>query len=328
MTAGGRWLDGLGRVLVMMAVLAAPPAGAHSDSKILKILVPFAAGGAQDIMARHLGPKLAARTGLTVVIENRTGGGGLLAADAVARAGADTPVLLMATGGAISIAPHLHAKLPYDPRQDLQPLALVADTPMTVAVRTDSPLKTLADLAREARAKPGQLSYGSTGHGTVSHLAGALLAQTAGIEWLHVPYRGAAPAMTDLLGGQIHAVVMSAASVDPMADAGKVRVLGTFSRSHLASLGNPPTVAEALKLQGLEVPIWVGLLASARLPAEQARRLSEALVDICRQPDTRQTFAQLGATTTCARPTELGQVITEDSQRWGAVIRKGQIRAE
>lgn len=310
------------------AAPAAAPAPAPADARVLKILVPFAAGGAQDVMARHLAPRLAARTGLTVVVENRAGAGGLLAADAVSKAGPDAPLLLMATGGAISIAPHLQAKLPYDPGRDLQPLALVADTPMTVAVRADSPLRNLADLVREARAKPGQLSYGSTGQGTVSHLAGALLAQAAGVELLHVPYKGAAPALTDLLGGQIGAVVMSAASVDAMADAGKLRVLGTFSRSHLASLGNPPTVAEALKLPGLEVPVWVGLLAPARLPPDQARRLADALLAVCRQDDTRQAFAALGATTTCAGPAELGQVIADDSQRWGAVVRKGQIRLE
>ena len=307
---------------------AQAPAPSAADSGTLKILVPFAAGGAQDVMARHIGPRLAARSGLTVVIENRAGAGGLLAADAVAKAGADAPLLLMATGGAISIAPHLQARLPYDPRRDLQPLALVADTPMTVAVRADSPLKTLADLVRDARARPGQLSYGSTGQGTVSHLAGALLAQAAGVDLLHVPYRGAAPALTDLLGGQVSAVVMSAASVDPMADAGKLRVLGTFSRSHLASLGSPPTVAEALKLPGLEVPVWVGLLAPARMPADLARRLADALLAVCRQDDTRQAFAKLGATTTCAGPAELGQVISDDSQRWGAVIRQGQIKLE
>ena len=233
--------------LCLALLLGAPAAQAQSEAKTLKILVPFAAGGAQDVMARHIGPRLAERTGLTVVIENRAGAGGLLAADAVAKAAADAPLLLMATGGAVSIAPHLHARLPYDPQRDLQPLALVADTPMTVAVRADSPLRSLADLVREARAKPGAVSCGSTGQGTVSHLAGALLAQAAGVELLHVPYKGAAPALTDLLGGQVNAVVMSAASVDPMAEAGKLRVLGTFSRSHLASLGNPPTVAAALR---------------------------------------------------------------------------------
>lgn len=308
--------------------LAASAAQAQSDAKTLKILVPFAAGGAQDVMARHFAPRLAARTGMTVVVENRAGAGGILAADAVAKAGPDTPLLLMATGGAISIAPHLNPKLPYDPKADLQPVALVADQPMTIAVRTDSPIRTLADLIREAKANPGKISYGSTGQGTISHLAGALLAQATGTELLHVPYRGAAPALTDLLGGQVSAVVMSASSIDPMADSGKARVLGTFSRSHLASLGNPPTVAEALKQQGLEVPVWVGLLAPARMPAEQAKRLAEALVEICRQPETRQAFAALGATTTCAGPGELGQVIAEDSQRWGAVIRKGQIKVE
>ena len=213
--------------LALAAALIATTAAAQAD-KPLRIVVPFAAGGSQDVVARYLGSKISVKLGFPVIVDNRAGAGGIVAADYVAKS-TDGATLLMATGGAITVAPHLQ-KLPYDPRRDLQSVALVADTPMTLAVRSDSPYKTLADLLKDARRKPGQISYASTGNGSVSHLTGALLAQASGTDLLHVPYRGAAPALTDLLGGQVSMIVTSAASIDPMVESGKARVLGTFSK--------------------------------------------------------------------------------------------------
>jgi tripartite-type tricarboxylate transporter receptor subunit TctC len=201
--------------------------GSQQNDKPLRIVVPFAPGGAQDVIARYLGAKLTDKLGAPVIIDNKAGAGGIVAADAVAKA-TDGATVLLATGGAITIAPHLQAKLPYDPVHDLVPVALVGDTPMTLSVRTESPYKTLADVLRDAKAKPGQVTYASTGNGTVSHLTGALLAQAGGVNLLHVPYRGAAPALTDLLGGQVALIVTSVASIEPMVASGKARVLGTF----------------------------------------------------------------------------------------------------
>jgi len=240
----------------------------------------------------------------------------------------DGATVLLATGGAITIAPHLQAKLPYDPAHDLTPVALVGDTPMTIAVRTESPYKTLADVLRDAKAKPGQVTYASTGNGTVSHLTGALLAQAAGVDLLHVPYRGAAPALTDLLGGQVALIVTSAASIEPMVASGKARVLGTFSRAALPSLGTPPTVADAASLKGMDVPVWVGVMAPARMPAASVEKLSAALVEVCNLPETKQRFAQLGAVNTCGGGAALGKVIAEDSQRWAKVIKQGGIKVD
>jgi tripartite-type tricarboxylate transporter receptor subunit TctC len=240
----------------------------------------------------------------------------------------DGATVLLATGGAITIAPHLQAKLPYDPMHDLAPVALVGDTPMTIAVRAESPYKTLADVLRDAKAKPGQVTYASTGNGTVSHLTGALLAQAAGVNLLHVPYRGAAPALTDLLGGQVALIVTSAASIEPMVASGKARVLGTFSRAALPSLGTPPTVADAAGLAGMDVPVWVGVMAPARMPAASVEKLSAALVEVCNLPETKQRFAQLGAVNTCGGGAALAKVISEDSQRWAKVIKQGGIKVD
>lgn len=299
----------------------------QANDKPLRIVVPFAAGGAQDVIARYLGAKLTEKMGGTVIVDNKAGAGGIVAADAVAKA-TDGATVLLATGGAITIAPHLQAKLPYDPMHDLAPVALVGDTPMTIAVRAESPYKTLADVLRDAKAKPGQVTYASTGNGTVSHLTGALLAQAAGVNLLHVPYRGAAPALTDLLGGQVALIVTSAASIEPMVASGKARVLGTFSRAALPSLGTPPTVADAAGLAGMDVPVWVGVMAPARMPAASVEKLSAALVEVCNLPETKQRFAQLGAVNTCGGGAALAKVISEDSQRWAKVIKQGGIKVD
>ncbi|MBT2325688.1 tripartite tricarboxylate transporter substrate binding protein [Variovorax paradoxus] len=313
--------------LGLAACLALPSLMAQPADRPLRVVVPFAAGGAQDVIARYLGAKLPGKLGTSVIIDNKAGAGGILAADAVAKA-TDGATVLMATGGAITVAPHLQSKLPYDARRDLVPVALIADTPMTVAVRSDSVYKNLADVLRDAKARPGQVTYASTGNGTVSHLSGALLAQAAGVSLLHVPYRGAAPALTDLMGGQVAMIVTSAASIDPMVESGKARVLGTFSKAHLPNLGNPPTVGEASGLSGMDVPIWVGVMAPARMPAEQQKKLSAALVELCQLPETREHFAKLGAVNTCGGSADLDKVIADDSQRWAGVVKLGGIKID
>lgn len=310
------------------AALLLAPAWGQGSGKTLRIVVPFAAGGAQDVIGRYLGDKLAQRTGQTVVIDNKAGAGGALAADAVAKAAPDGQTLLLATGGAISIAPHLNPRLPYDARKDFAAVALVADTPMTIAVRADSPYKTLADVLRDAKARPGALAYASTGNATISHLTGELLAQTAGVQWLHVPYKGAAPALNDLVGGQVPLIVTSAASVDAMVVAGKVRVLATFSKSHLPNLADRPTVAEAAGLTGLEVPVWVGLLAPAATPVDRLAALQADLLAICRLPETQERFKGLGASVDCGDRAALARVMDEDGARWARVIRQGGIKLE
>ncbi|QHJ01232.1 tripartite tricarboxylate transporter substrate binding protein [Xylophilus rhododendri] len=311
--------------LALLATALATSAFAQAD-KPLRIVVPFAAGGSQDVIARYLGTKLTLKLGFPVIVENKAGAGGIVAADTVAKS-TDGATLLMATGGAITVAPHLQ-KLPYDPKRDLQSVALVADTPMTLAVRSDSPYKTLADVLKDAKARPGQLSYASTGNGSVSHLTGALLAQAAGIEILHVPYRGASPALTDLLGGQVSMIITSAASIDPMVESGKARVLGTFSKNRLDELGHPPTVGGATGLQGMDVPVWVGLMGPTKVPLERADKIVAALLEACRLPETKEQFARIGAVNTCGAAPEMERVVSGDDARWEKVIRTGGIKAE
>ncbi|MGO4329118.1 Bug family tripartite tricarboxylate transporter substrate binding protein [Cupriavidus sp. 2TAF22] len=314
--------------LCSFAAMLLSPALAQTDGKPLRIIVPFATGGSQDVIARYLGEKLGSRLGVPVIVENKVGAGGMLAADYVAKGPADGTTVLLATGGAISIAPSLNPRLPYSPQKDLAPVALIADTPMTVAVRANSAYKTLGDVLKDARAHPGVVSFASTGNGTVSHLSGELLAQAANVRLLHVPYRGAGPALTDLLGGQVQLLMTSAASIEPMVESGKARLLGTFSRTSLPGLANLPTVSDVTGLQGLEAPVWVGVMAPARTPAARIEKLSSELVALCKLPETRTHFAQLGAVPTCGDPGALQKVVTDDTRRWAEVVKRGGIKPD
>lgn len=313
--------------LVLSVFFASAAVAQMPPGKSVQLVVPFAPGGAQDAIARYVGAKLSTRLGTPVIVENKGGAGGVIAADGVAKGVADGTLLLMATGGAISIAPHLQPALPYDPLKDLVPVALLADTPMTLAVRAESPYKTATDLIADAKARPASVSYASTGNGTVSNLTGELFGMNVGAKLLHVPYRGAGPAMTDLLSGQVAAMVTSAASIEPMVASGKARVLATFTAAPIAAL-KAPTVREATAVTGLEVPVWVGIMAPAKTPAATIEALAAALVAICGEADTKERMEKLGALSTCGGAAQAGEVIRSDHARWKTVIASGTIKAE
>lgn len=320
----------LASMLAALSVVAAGgiPAAQAQDlpTKPIHIVVPFTPGGAQDIVGRAIGTKLAERIGIPVIIDNKPGAGGVIAAEAVAKAAPDGGTLLLASGGAISIAPGLLSKLPYDPVRDFASVAMLVDTPMTVAVRTDSPFKTLAELIAAARKSPGKISFASTGNGTITHLTGEYLAQRAGVKMLHVPYRGAGPAITDVLGGQVDFIVTSVASAEAMVTGKKMRVLGTFTGGRIASLQGAPTVAEATGLKGMEVPVWAGLLAPAKTPPAMLKRLEAEVVAVCQSPAIHEQFDKLGALSLCAGAPDLDRMIKADTQRWAEVIKLGGIQ--
>ena len=314
--------------LLAPALSSWSPAAAQEPGKPIRLLVPFAPGGAQDIIGRYLSAQLAGRLSGPMIIENKSGAGGVIAAEAVARAPADGTTLLLATGGAISIAPHLMAKMSYKPQQDLVPVALVADTPMAIAVRTQSTFKSLPDLLTTATAQPGKLTYASTGTGTVSHLTGELLAQRSKTQLTHIPYRGAAPALIDLISGNVDAIVTSAASLEPMVANGKARVLGTFTKAPLSSLPNTPTVQEATGLLDLSVPVWVGVMAPSKTPPAVVKHLTDEILKVCLQASTKKRLQEAGAEVICAGSQELAQLINEDTQRWAGVIKQGNLKSQ
>lgn len=314
----------------LFALACAPlaPVAAQTASKPIKVVIPFAPGGGQDGIGRYFANQLTNRMGLSFIVENKTGAGGVIAADQVAKAAPDGTTLFLATGGAISIAPHLMSKMPYQARQDFVSIAMVADTPMAVAVRTSSPYRTLPDLVKAAKAQPEQITYASTGNGTVSHLTGELFAQAVGIKLSHVPYRGAAPAIVDVASGQIESIVTSAASLETMVAGGKMRVLATFTAAPIPHLAGVPTVQQATGEAGLVVPVWVGFMAPAKTPPAFVQRLSAELMAICQMPETQKRLLESGAQAACAGPADFDRVIAEDSQRWKRVIQRGNIKAE
>jgi tripartite-type tricarboxylate transporter receptor subunit TctC len=305
---------------------AAAQEPAFLGGKTMKLVVPFAAGGAQDVIARLVAEKLSPRLGNTIIIENKGGAAGLPAADSVAKAEPDGATLLMATAGAITIAPNRPQKLSYDPIADFASVALLADTPMVIGVGAQSRYATLADLIADARRRPGEVTYASTGAGTVSNLTGELLAQALDIKLVHVPYRGAGPAFPDLISGRIDAMVTSSASIDPTVAGGQARVLATFTPSRLPNFADVPTIGEAASLKGLEVPSWVGILAPAKTPAPVIERLAKELTAICAEPDVLERFAKIGALRTCGDSAALRSVIEKDLERWKTVISKGNIK--
>lgn len=319
-----------GAVVALLAQASVPlsPAMAQDASKPIRLIVPFSPGGSQDTIGRYLASSLAGRIAAPMIIENKSGAGGVIAADAVAKAPADGNTLLLATGGAISIAPHLMRKMSYKPQQDLTPVAMVADTRMVIAVRTQSNFRTLPDLLKAAKAEPGKLAYASMGTGTVSHLMGELLAQGADVKLIHVPYRGSASAMVDLISGNVDAILSSTASIEPMVQNGKVRVLGTFTKEPLQNLPGTPTVQQATGLAGLAIPVWVGVMAPAKTPKAVLARLSEEILKVCQLPETKKRLQEAGAEVNCEGSQGFGQLIAEDSQRWAAVVKQGNIKSE
>jgi tripartite-type tricarboxylate transporter receptor subunit TctC len=309
-------------VLAAAAALGAGSARAAAwPTKPLKIVIPFAAGGSSDIVARLLAEKLAAALGQAVVVEPRPGANGILATGAVARA--DDGHTLLLVGAAHAINASLYPKLPYDNRRDFQPVAMVASPgPLVLGVNAAVPAKTLPELLALARQKPGSVSYASAGVGNLLHLAGEMLAQQARVSLLHVPYKGAAPALNDLAGGQVNAMFNSALALEAFVKDGRVRLLAQTGPRRAASLpADLPTVAEAAGLPGYEVSGWFGLLAPASMPADAVARLNAECVKALAAPDLRDKLALIGgadAPTQSVR--EFGAFVAAETERYARVI--------
>lgn len=306
-----------------------PARAAAWPTKPLRIVIPFAAGGSSDIVARLLADKLAAALGQAVLVEARPGANGILASQSVARA--DDGHTLLLVGAAHAVNASLYPRLPYDSARDFQPVALVASPgPMVVAVHAGVPAKTLPELLALARRQPGTLSYASAGVGNVLHLAGEMLGQQARVQLLHVPYKGAAPALNDLAGGQVQMMFNSALALAPFVKEGRVRLLAQTGPKRSPALPpDLPTVAEAAGLPGFEVSGWFGLLAPASLPTEAVARLNNECVRALALPELRDKLALLGssdAPTQSAR--EFGAFLAAETERYARVIQAAGLKLD
>ena len=286
-------------------------------AKPIRMVVPFPAGGPSDIVARPLAKLLGDNLRQQVYIDNRGGAGGTVGAANVAQAAPDGYTLLMGTVGTNAINPALYRKLPYDATSSFTPLATVASAPVAIVVNADTQIGNLGDFIARAKSQPNALTYGSAGNGTPGHLAGAMFCAAAGIKLQHVPYKGSAPAVTDLLGGQIQAMFDPLQSVLPHVQAGKLRILGITSRQRASVAPQVPTVAEAA-IPDFEMIAWWAVYGPAHLPAAVAAVLTEGLQRTVASPEFDRPLASLGVQP-LSRP--LAELQAQEIAKWGAAVR-------
>lgn len=307
-------------------LLLGSAAGAQEyPAKPVRIIVPFTAGGGTDILARGLAQRLSERIGQPVIVDNRPGANGLIGAELVARAAPDGYVLLLSTNG-LTINPWLHPHIPYSVERDLAPITLVGSAPSLLAVHPSVPAKSVKDLIALARARPGELAMSSTGVGTPSHLAGELLKQTAGIDFLIVQYKGTGAMLADTIGGQVSMTFGSLPGLAPFVKSGKLRALGVSSASRARTMPDVAAIGETLP--GFETGIWYGTLAPAKTPREIIARLHTEISAALAHESVRQRLADQGIELSGIGPEKFAVIIRNDLARWQRVIQQANIKPE
>ncbi|MBU65163.1 MAG: LacI family transcriptional regulator [Cupriavidus sp.] len=319
-----RRLAALALPLALLTGLAAPAQAAFPD-KPIRIVVPFSPGGGTDLIARAMGIAMAQDLGQPVVIDNKPGGGTIIGTDNVAKSASDGYTLVMATF-AHAVNPSLQPKLPFDTERAFTPVMLVGRSPNVLVVRADSPYKSVRDVIAAAKARPGRISFASQGPGTSAHLAGELFKSLAGVDLNHIPYKGAGPAITDLLGGQVDMMFATASAVANLLESGKLRALGvtTAQRSTSADLARVPTIAEA-GVPGYVAESWYGLFAPAGTPAPVVARLNAAARKAVTAEAFRKRAEAEGLLVTPGTPEELGRYVRGEQARWAKVVKDAHI---
>lgn len=307
-----------------LAALMTPALGQAADfpTKPVTLVVPFAPGGPTDAMARTLANALKGPLGQPVIVENKAGAGGNLGAEAVARAERDGHTVLFGTSGPLAINVSLYRKIGYDPLKSFAPVIQIGHLPNVLVVHPAVPVKTVQELIAYGRAHPGKLSYASSGNGASSHLAGVLFNNTAGTDFMHVPYKGTGPALTDLLGGQVSMTFTDVLTALPHIRSGKLRALGVTTTARSQALPEVPTVAEQ-GLPGFDVSVFFGIVAPAGTPKDVVDRLNRAFVDVLKQPDVRQTLLGQGLELAPATaPEQLAGFMQSEVGKWRTVVQK------
>lgn len=313
-------------VLAYTSSTAQTPKDAYPN-RAITLVVPFAAGGTTDILSRILAESLGKRLGQAVVIENRGGAGGNLGAGLVAGAKPDGYTLLMGYNGTNAINPSLYKQLSWDPVRSFEPLSLVARVNNIIVVNPSVPVRTLGELVAHARSNPGRLNYGSAGAGSIFHLAAVLLEQQSGVTLTHVPYKGAAPAVSDLLGGQIEVMFASIPTVLQHVRTGKLRAIAMTGSGRSDLFPGIPTARES-GVPGLVVDSWYGLFAPRGLPQHVRQRLGAALKEVLADPVLRRKFEEQGAVSQDYSPTELQDVLAKDLANWRGVLQQSRVVVE
>lgn len=311
----------------MALAVAALTAGAQAfPSRPVTIVVPFSPGGAADIMSRVLAERLNKRLGQPVIVENKPGGGTMIASEYVARAAPDGHTLLLAASS-LGIAPSLYAKVNYDPVKDFTPVSQVASVVHVLVVHPSLPAKNVGELVSWLKANPTKANYGSVGAGTSTHLEAELFNSVAGVKMQHIPYKGSAPALTDMVGGQLQVMFDAYASSGPFIKDGKVRLLAVTTAQRSKSLPDTPTVAES-GLPGYEAMPWLGLVAPAKTPAPVVNKLYAELHEVLKEPEVQTRFRSLGLDIIGSKPEEFGSFLRGDIVKWAKVIRDSGAKAD
>jgi tripartite-type tricarboxylate transporter receptor subunit TctC len=316
----------LSAILAMCAAAGALAQGAY-PSRPINMVVGFAPSGGTDTVARIIARKLGENLGQNVVVENRPGAGGNIAADVVAKANPDGHTILLAAVGSLAVAPHMISKLPYNPQRDLAPITMAVVFSNVLVVHPSVPANSLAEYVRLANSKPGTMTYGSSGIGGAGHLAGELFKMMAKADLTHVPYKGGGPAMADLLGRQIPSVFASAPSAVPQIKAGKIRALATTGATRSPFLPDVPTIAES-GYPGYEATNWYAYVAPGRTPADIVARLNRELVKVLETPEVRDQLFTHGMEPMPGTSEALAKYIERELAVWGKVVKEAGIRAE
>jgi tripartite-type tricarboxylate transporter receptor subunit TctC len=312
-------------LLLMTCAFAALAIAQPYPSKPLRMIVPFPPGGVTDVMSRAVAARLAAEIGQAVVVENRAGASGIIGADAAAKAPADGYTLLMGNISTLAVNAATFAKLPYDPVASFAPVSMVAIQPLLVAVHPSVPVQSLPDLVSLAKSKPGELSYGTAGSSI--HLAVEFFSSAAGIRMNHVPYKGSAPAITDLIGGQLQVLFDPFSTLYPQVRAGKARGLAVTTERRSSVAPELPTVSE-LGFKGFDVSSWQGIVVPAATPKDVVDRLQRETVKVLASADIKEQFAKHGAEPAPTTPEKFGEYIRAEIARWQKVGRDAGVKPE
>ena len=329
---GGGWMSKSVRSVVgTLALLLIAAGGASAQQsypeKPIRIVSPFPPGGAADTLARALAQKLTESLGRQAIVENRTGAGGTIGTDAVAKAAPDGYTLLLGNVSTLAIAPSLYTKLPYDPAQDFTPVTLVGTSPLVFAVTPSLPAKTLTELIALAGARPGKLSFGSSGAGSITHLTGELLNVAAKGNMVHVPYKGSPPVVLALLSGELDMGVLQVVELLPHYRSGRIRPLAISGTKRSPAIPEVPTAGE-LGVAGLEATTWYCVVAPRGVPKSIIDTLHPMLIKAIASPDVSKRFADEGVVLESSTPDELARLIRSDITKWAEVVKRSGVKLD
>lgn len=311
--------------MIAATTLAATAAVAAYPEKPVRLVVPFAPGGGTDLIARTLGAGMSTELGQQVIIENKPGAGTMIGTDMVAKSAPDGYTVVVASF-AHAVNPSLQPKMPFDTSKAFTPITLIGRGPNVLVVRTESPYKSVADVLAAAKAQPGKLTFASQGNGTSAHLAGEMFKNLGKVDLTHIPYRGAGPAMTDLLGGQVDLFFGTAAAVSKMVDGGKLRPLAVTTPQPSPAFKGVPSLAETVP--GYAVESWYGLYAPAGTPADVIQKLNAAAKKAAHAPEFSKKVEQEGLAVIASDPAELDRYVKAEEARWRKIVKENNIKSD